>query len=68
MLEFTINIYIIGISCFWTKKYQKEFAGENSLPLPAISFAPQDQSRLPYSYGILKKKLIVYLQPLIKNT
>ena len=41
------KIYIIAISCYWNEKYKKEYAGENKLPIPTISFASGDVTRLP---------------------
>lgn len=44
-------IYIIAISCCWNEKYKK------GLTIPTISFAPDENSNLPYMFDILKRKI-----------
>lgn len=44
-------IYIIAISCCWNEKYKK------GLTVPTISFAPDENSNLPYPFYNLERKI-----------
>lgn len=50
-LEHGKYIYIIAISCCWNEKYKK------GLTIPTISFAPDENSNLPYMFSNLKRRI-----------